>query len=193
MGVSRYIVVSALVGLLAACSSTPKTEDGADLAKTEGEAKVEVKPDPAKEPLPICPQVAIVRELDTLLRTKDGVAYDEREAKPEALVNGAKMTRVKGDCTYRKDGVDAKFKLSLVAAKGALQEGLEASFPYFVAVVDPSGHVIDKVNYSAEIGFSSEKQTMDHDESLRAHIPLELKDRASGAAYQVLMGFQREK
>lgn len=190
---SRLLVAVVLAGILASCSSTPKAPESADSAKAKAEsaATPEAKPDPDKQPMPICPQVAIVRELDTYLRTKDGEAYDERELKPEELVSGAKMNRVKGDCVYRKDGVDAKFKLAIVAAKGPLLEGLRTSYPYFVAVVDPSGNVLNKENYSAEIGFSSEKRTMEHEESLRIHIPLPPDTRASGASYQVLMGFQR--
>ncbi len=205
MRVSGVILAAVFAVSLGACSSAPKpADDGAPPdAKSGAEAKPEEKPeekptekpaekiDADKQPLPICPQVAVVRELDTYLRTKDGEAYDERNIKPDHLVAGARMTRVKGDCVYGKRGVDAKFTLGMVGARGPLLEGLKASFPYFVAVVAPSGQIVEKLTYSAEIGFSSEKRSMRHDESLRVHIPLELNDRASGAAYQVLMGFQR--
>ncbi|MER2520961.1 MAG: hypothetical protein ABTQ34_09840 [Bdellovibrionales bacterium] len=195
MRFSAIVLAAALAACVGACSSSPKPVegDGSKASMVEAEAKPAEKVDLDSQPLPICPQVAVVRGLDTFLRTKQGEAYNERDVKPQALVAGARMTRVKGDCTYGKRGVDAKFKLSMVGARGPLLDGLKASFPYFVAVVDPSGRVIEKLAYSAEIGFSSEKRAMDHDEALRVHIPLELKDRASGAAYQVLMGFQRGK
>jgi len=160
--------------------------DDDDKDKKEKEDKKEkvVKP---KETLPICPQVAIVRDLEVI---RD---YGNEKPAPDQLVAQALMKSVDGQCEYQDNGVDIKFDLSFVAGKGPRLGGLHTSFPYFIAIVDPAGKIVRKERMTEEIGFSSDSKLTDRAESLHVFLPLPKEQRQQGPNYQVLTGFQLTK
>jgi hypothetical protein len=135
-----------------------------------------------KKPQKICPQVAIVRELE---RISD---YGTEAADPKALVASAVMRKVVGGCDYKDDGVDVTYELTVAASKGPRLGGDRVGFPFFVSIVDPDRKILAKELMTADFTFHGDDKKAEHEESLHVFIPMP-KD-AEGANYQVLMGFQ---
>jgi hypothetical protein len=133
---------------------------------------------------PICPQVAIVRELGHMSD------YGAENPDPSELVAQARINAIDGQCEYKTDGIDVTFDLSMTAARGPRLGGLHTSFPFFVAVVSPEGKILNKELMTAEFGFASDEKTADTAESLHVFIPMEKAQRQMGPYYRVLAGFQ---
>lgn len=144
------------LGAISACSSDKKTER-------------------------LCPQTAIVRELERI-NDYGGDAVDEKN-----LVAAAAMRGVNGKCEYRDDGVAVDFSVDMIAGKKERLGGERVSFPFFVAVVDPNRKILSKELMTAEFYFGG-KKTAEQQENLSVFIPTE-KD-ADASYYQVLIGFQ---
>lgn len=160
--------------LLTACSGSDTDSDG-DKAP----------PSTSKSGLsPICPQVAIVRGLDSL------TDYGQDSPSPGQLVAAATLTGIEGTCEYKTNGIDVLFDLDMIVLKGPRLGGLHFSVPYFVAIMDPTGQIVDKDQMTADISFSSNEKKSDHAESLHVFIPLAADHQTNGPDYQVLLGFQ---
>jgi hypothetical protein len=195
MNKSLRIVVTLGLLALGGCSwlgiGTSSDED--DKKKTDV-AKEEKAQERAKEKLvadnpPICPQVAIMREIDTW---RD---YGREKPTPDQLIAAAHMTKIAGTCSYHYDkdkpqGIDIKFELDMEAMRGPRLGGLHATVPFFVAVVDPDGTILDKNRLTTDIGFSSDEHTAGTSENLHVFIPLAKAAQTTGPDYRVLAGFQ---
>ena len=171
------IAFSLIVLLLGGCS----TLFGDDDAKAKKDEPKEAK---AKPVTPICPQVAIIRQLETL---RD---YGGEQPDPAQLVTTAKMTQIVGDCDYTKTGVDISYTLDMVAGRGPRLGGRHIDVPFFVAVVDPANAILTKDKLSAAIDFPENSRFAPHTEKLHVFIPLSDKQRDTGPFYRVLAGFQ---
>jgi hypothetical protein len=175
----RHLLGLMLVLALAACAS-----DDADKNKDADKKDKDKKEAEKEQATPICPQVAILRELEAI---QD---YGNEKPDPGQLVAKAKMRSVDGTCAYRKDGIDVAFDLNFVAAKGPRLGGLHIGFPYFIAVVGSDDNILNKERMTVEFGFSSSSEITERAESLHVFIPLPKDKRVSGPSYRVLMGFQ---
>ena len=100
---------------------------------------------------------------------------------------------MRGDCAYIKGGIDVSFSLNFVAARGPRLGGLHASFPYFIALLDPSDKVLEKNRMTKEFGFSSSSKITQDSEDLHVFIPLPKEQMSLGPSYRVLVGFQLTK
>jgi hypothetical protein len=136
---------------------------------------------------PICPQVAIIRELESI---QD---FGGEKPSPAEFVASAKMVGIDGDCAYTKDGIDVKFELNFVAQRGPRLGGLHIDFPYFIAVVDPEQNILNKERMVMPFGFSSENRRTQDNVTLHVFIPLDKAQQALGPNYQILTGFQLTK
>jgi hypothetical protein len=175
-----FLLLAAALSL-SACGSADDAKH--DDAKAEEKAAEHKKAEAAKV-APICPQVAIVRGLDVV---RD---YGGEKPDPDQLAIASKLLGIEGDCEYRDDGIDVAFHLNMAAARGPRLGGLHASFPFFVAVVDPDGHILNKNQMTAEVSFSSDEKIANHDEVMHVFIPLPKSKKAAGPYYRVLAGFQ---
>ena len=171
--------------MLSACAGDDNPDE-ADKAEVAAEAPPKTHDEALKRlaALPICPQVAIVRGLDDM-RDYGGEKPDASE-----LVAGAKLMGVQGQCEYTDTGIDVHFDLNMVAARGPRLGGKHTSFPFFVAVVEPSGTILNKERMTAEFNFSGDERTANTAETLHVFIPLPIAKRGLGPDYRVLMGFQ---
>ena len=169
--------------LLAACGSDdPEKEKQIAEEKAEKAAKAKiVKVDP------ICPQVAIVRDLETF---RD---YAGEKPDPALLVAAAKLTSIDGSCEYQDKGIDVSFHANIVAKHGPKLGGHHISLPMFVAVVDPADKVLNKNLMTVNVSFASDESTANTAEALHVFIPLEKEKHISGPHYRVLAGFQLTK
>ena len=174
---------------LAACASDDKAE--------KKESKRDEKPPVAKlkvEDL-ICPQVAVLQEAQEMFD------YGGEKPDPAQLVAKARMRKIDGDCAYRKsdddkkgdtnkDGIDIAFTLHLEAARGPRLGGSQASFPYFIAVVDPAEKILSRQVITAQFKFSGSDKVSGDDEKMHVFIPLPGSAQQVGPDYRVLVGFR---
>jgi hypothetical protein len=166
----------------------------ADDAKKEDKTEKEEPQVTSKKKTPICPQVAIVRDLEYM---KD---YGSEKPSPDQLVAEALLKSVAGDCGYEKNGVDISFQLDLAAMRGPRLGGNRTSFPFFVAIVKPDQTILSKELMTATFTFASDSKIADYTENLHVVIPLakatqpsessDEYDVSAGPQYQVLIGFQ---
>jgi len=175
-----WLFLCASVFLLSACGS-----DDADKHVAEKAEEKPAKHKTVEAPPPICPHVAIVGNLD-LLRDYGGEAPAANQ-----LVSAAKLVGIDGDCEYRDDGIDVAFQLKVAAKRGPRLGGTHVSFPYFVAVLDPSDTILNKDQMTAEFHFASDETVTNHTEPLHIFIPLAKDKQTEGPSYRVLIGFQR--
>lgn len=135
-----------------------------------------------KEPPRLCPQVAIVRNLE---RIED---HGRDAPDPSTLVAVAALRDIDGTCDYKDKGVDIAFDLNIAAEKGARLGSDQISFPFFVSLVGPEDQVIAKESMTTKIDFPSGDTRTKKTESLHVFLPLKPKETAEG--YRVLLGFQ---
>lgn len=150
-----------------------------------------VKPGPAPADAPKeCPGVAVLPD------TKSITYFDDPEGKPTgALVARASLVDIKGGCDYTPTGVIVDIDMIMkgrITDKGRYEgrRDLEAfmTFPYFVAVMDPSGKMIDKKILATAMRFKPQIDDLDHAEKITQTIPL--PDIAQGPKYTITVGFQ---
>jgi hypothetical protein len=183
----RFLILAACLALgLAACSDDATDSAAKDEAKDSHESKDTSDAKEAKEKpvMPICPQVAIVAPLDTI---RD---FGEEAPDPSEFVAEAKLLNLEGTCAYEDEGIDVTFDLNMAAARGPRLGGLHTSFPFFAAVVDPNGTILNKEPMTADFGFSSDEKIARRQESLHIFIPLAKEQQTAGPDYRVLIGFQ---
>jgi len=171
-----------LLLFLAACSSDKDSEAKEEAMKEKKEA--EAKAAAEYKPKLICPQVAIVRSLETL---RD---YGAEKPAHDQLVAVSRMQGLDGNCSYEDEGIDVSFMIHFAAAKGPRLGGERADFPYFVAVVDPAGAILNKNQMTEEFRFKEDEKVAKHDEPLHVFIPLPKDKKDTGPDYRVLAGFQ---
>ena len=162
--------------MLAACSSDEKSDDRPGDTK---ESTAEV----SKTTL-ICPQVAIVRDLG------DIHDYGTEDADASQLVAEARMNAVDGDCAYGKDGIDVRFSISFISARGPRLGGQRTSFPYFIAVIDPEDTILNKDRMTEDFHFSSNDKVSEKSEDIHVFVPISKEKLSLGPAYRILVGFQ---
>lgn len=134
-----------------------------------------------KEALPPCPQVAIIRALETF---ND---HGSDTAVPENLVAVAKMDDVTGACQYGEKGVDLDFTVSMRALKGKRLGGNNVSMPFFVSVVNDHNKVVSKEYMTASFKF---KDTPVASFQEKIHVNLPYKGEGKLTGKRVLLGFQ---
>lgn len=161
-------------------------------AGSDADSSKEVKKDEksiktAKPQTPICPQVAILRELQEIMD------YGGEAPDPAQLVSKARLQSIDGDCAYTKDGIDVRFNVNFAAMRGPRLGGLHASIPYFVAVVDPDQNILNKELMTEEFKFSSHDSVTLDSQNLHVFIPLPKDKIILGPDYQIVVGFQLRK
>ncbi len=164
---------------LAACASETTKENSQEASAP---APAEVRTDNL-----ICPQVAILKQAEEEADFGGESGGDESQ-----LVAKARFAKIEGDCAYRKgdeSGIDVAFTLRAQAMKGARLGGERASFPYFIAVVDPADSVLSREVMTAEFKFLKDKKVSEIEEALHVFVPVSEDALPSGPDYRVLIGF----
>ncbi len=183
----RLVIISLLA--LAACGSDNTSGDKSTDSDKSSKHAAPKESDTVTKNL-ICPQVAILQAGEEVMD------YGDEKPDPSQLVAKARMKNLEGDCGYRtgtkdgKDGIDINFTLHMRAEKGAHLGGAQTSFPYFIAIVDPSENIISRQVMTAQFHFSGLDKVAVDDEPLHVFVPLPEKAMLSGPDYRVLVGFQ---
>jgi len=137
-----------------------------------------------------CPGVEVLPD------TKSITYFDDPEGKPSgALVARASLVDIKGGCDYTADGLIVDIDMIMqgrITDKGRYEgrDDLEAfmTFPYFVAIMDPNGKMIDKKIMATAMRFKPQIDDLDHAEKITQTIPL--TNIADGPKYTITVGFQ---
>jgi len=137
-----------------------------------------------------CPGVEVLPD------TKSITYFDDKDGRPIGqIVARAQLTDVRGGCDYTKNSVVVDIDMLMtghISDKGRYEgrQDLEAfmTFPYFVAVMDPSGKMIDKKIMATAMRFQPEIDDLDHAEKITQTIPL--SDVGQGSKYTITLGFQ---
>lgn len=101
-----------------------------------------------KEP-PACPQPAIVSGAQSASFGNVGVIPEVSD--PSQVVYRATILGFGGGCGQNSDGTLMRLTVDLSAVAGPAYDGRPITFPYFVAVANESGQIIDKQVFTARI------------------------------------------
>jgi hypothetical protein len=88
---------------------------------------------------PACPVPGLVSGLESANFGENTITDD-----PQRIVFRGRILGFTGGCDYRGDGVFVRLNVDLTAVPGPAYDRRPMTFPYFVAVLDPSGNPIDK-------------------------------------------------
>lgn len=179
----------ALPLFLAACGTASAPEAKID-PKQEARVSAKQPGDAAMPNAPgACPTVGIVEDLRSMTMFADNETPD-----PKAILGYAKIEDFDGGCTF-ENGVstidlDVMFAGRLGGAAARQGRGIEPSvaFPYFIAVADETGTILNKEVFAVALRFREGMDSTHQAEHLRPRIPL--PNPALAHRYQVLIGFQ---
>ncbi|MBP7721436.1 MAG: hypothetical protein KA155_02765 [Alphaproteobacteria bacterium] len=132
-----------------------------------------------------CPQAAVVPELANFAEFTDN-------ARPTtgSMVSHAQISSITSQCQFGPQSVTVDVKLNFEGTLGPQGRtgGQPAfSYPFFVAVTSPTGSILAKEIFAADMSYNSGDQ-QSYQESMRQIIPLPNKDLAG--SYKILAGFQ---
>lgn len=138
------------------------------------------KPDPG------CPRIAVVTELSraTYFRPGDGRDLTDVVAEAELELRDLK-------CTSGRNQIDLDFHVLLAAVPGPANAAKLVDLDYFVAVRDPQGLITAKETFRVRVPFGESRARKVMDEQITPRIPV--ADKAAGAGFEVLIGFQLSK
>lgn len=155
-----HLLAAAALLTVAACSSTP-----------------------TPSALTACPRVAVLSDLSTLTRFRDGPGRDLTDVQIEAQFSGLAF-----GCKFDKDSVTIEIDVQIEATRGPALAQPKARFEYFAAVTNPAGEIVAKEPFVAEVEFKGNVARLVVADELAQRIPL--IDRASSPGWSVLLGLQ---
>jgi hypothetical protein len=95
----------------------------------------------------VCPQPAILAGLESTTAFRGGATSG-----PESeLLYFAAMENIGGGCVYDSDGLTVDLAIDLIVEPGPAFTGGPVTVPWFVAVADAAGTIIDKTVHSSTI------------------------------------------
>jgi hypothetical protein len=129
-----------------------------------------------------CPKVVQAAGADTIALFRPG-----GHTVNDVMVGG-KILGVDAKCVREKVGVAVNAEIEFYAQRASL-DIKDATFPYFVALVDPNQHVLTEEGFQFPFPFlPGESYRHLPPEKVTVHLPL--KNQADGGAYTVVVGFQ---
>jgi hypothetical protein len=134
-----------------------------------------------------CPLPGIVAGLETNSVFRGG-ASTGREAD---LQYAAAMENIGGGCAYDEDGMRIDLAVDVVVEPGPGFAGGPVSVPWFVAVADPSGAIIDKQVFTSSVAIADGAIRGGSRESVQQRFPG--VDVAEGAGYRLYLGLEIDR
>lgn len=134
------------------------------------------------ETAPACPRVAILPDAADLVRYRPGSGTDITD-----MVVEARMTGVTGGCRRgRGDSVEVVMRIGIAATRGPQATGRSEQLPYFVAVSNAQGQIIDKAVFATTVEFPANVSRRQGVDEQRLVIPAGMDP----AGLRVDVGFQ---
>jgi len=133
-------------------------------------------------PPPTCPTVGIVPQLAQASQFA-GVGSGYSSVSYTASLSG-----LASHCTFEDEGISIDATFKLMAQQGPQAQGGTLDFPYFIAIIDPAGTVLDKTVFDAPLTLKADQARIGSRETFHDYIPLD--DKTAAGAYSVAIGFQ---
>lgn len=134
-----------------------------------------------------CPVPGIVAGLETNTVFRGGASSGAESD----LLYAVAMQNIGGGCTYGGDGMAIQLSVDLVVEPGPAFTGGQVSVPWFVAVADPSGSIVDKQTFSTSVDLAAgavRGGTRESIEQRYANV-----DASTGAAYRLYLGLEIDR
>lgn len=133
----------------------------------------------------ICPRVALLGEAATLTKFAPGAPQTQ-----ENVLYQVRMTDIDSDCTYRGDvnqEMENNLRVAVTATRGPALTSDTIEVPYFVAVLDRGGTVLNKRVMSTTIDFAGSERVEGVEETWQY---FNLRGGGGGPSFEIWSGFQ---
>jgi hypothetical protein len=134
-----------------------------------------------------CPVPGIVAGLETTTVFRGG-ATTGREADLQYAVA---MENIGGGCTYDDDGMRIELAVDVVVEPGPAYAGPSVAVPWFVAVADPSGTIVDKQVFTSTVALSPGATRGGAREAIEQRYTG--VEPAAGAGYRIYLGLEIDR
>ncbi|MBX7147006.1 MAG: hypothetical protein K1X44_06840 [Alphaproteobacteria bacterium] len=135
------------------------------------------------EPLAGCPTALVIKQASHL------VHYDEGQDKDPTDVNfKVRIGDIDGVCEFKDREAIITMAIRFFTEKGPANKDQQATFTYFVAIVDPSRHIIDRQSLDLQIPFKEDKQFSGMEEELEQR--LQIPEGVDPSLYKIYVGLQ---
>jgi len=155
----------------------------------------------AKDTGVVCPDTGILHDADTI------TVFNEGETQGlENVAASARLVNYGGGCAWRDGQVDFAMVIDFQAVQGAAGKKLKRfNFPYFIAVLGPDEHVLQRQSFSTTVPFDNKQQPAASVDPTRTHavylgkagerreehrLRLPVPDRTAARDYKVVIGFE---
>lgn len=131
-----------------------------------------------------CPEVEVVKDLRTA--TEFGNSGD---MSPANILSRIDLVRADSACAYDEKTVTVDLNLSFSGTRSNTSANKTfMTYPFFVAVTSPSGDILAKEIFSANMTYEAGETTKTYFDKMRQIIPVENQSR--GSRHKILVGFQ---
>ncbi len=135
---------------------------------------------------PPCPPVSFVSGLERATQFVPGQGTDLTE-----VTYDGRLESLSAGCDFRKEGVRMVVSFNVVATRGAAATDRLARIPFFVAITDQNGEILEKEIFESEIPFEGNARRVGRVEEIEPYIPYPIEPVLDG--YRVLIGFQLDE
>lgn len=133
----------------------------------------------------VCPRVAILGDAASLTKFVPGAAQTE-----DNIMYKVTMQEIDSDCSYRGDTreeMENNVRVAVSAQKGPALASDQIEVPYFIAVLDRTGTVLNKRVMTASIDFDGAQAVSGVEESWQQ---FNLRGGGGGPSFEIWSGFQ---
>ncbi len=134
-----------------------------------------------------CPVPGIVAGLETTTVFRGGASTGAESD----LLYAVAMENIGGGCTYGSDGMLIQLAVDVVVEPGPAFAGGAISVPWFVAVADPSGAIVDKQLFTSSVDMAPGAVRGGARESIEQRYAG--VDTAAGAGYRLYLGLEIDR
>ena len=130
-----------------------------------------------------CPGVMRVDEASRIVQYRKGPGRDLID-----VVSEAELSNIGLSCKYKGNYIEINLRLEYQAKRGPAAKSLNATFPYFVVIVNGKKEILAKKIVLSEVTFNKFRRRAGVYEELTQRIPLAADE--TGADYAIIVGFQ---
>lgn len=127
-------------------------------------------------PAPLCPKVGII----------SGLEHQEHTAENGETIYRAAMENVDGACQSDGDDLVVEIAIDVVVQPGPALTQTLVELPYFVAISEPGGSMLDRQDYVARVEVPRGARRAGVTEAFRQRF---IGRQAGATGYEVLFGF----
>jgi hypothetical protein len=128
-----------------------------------------------------CPKGYTVGDAATMTRFKPGPGRD-----PTDVQFQAEVIKVESTCSFDKNGADIETRVTIGVLEGPAAVNRQASFGYFVAILDGNRQVVARQEFPTEFKFEGNRNRLASVDELSERLPgLTTKDAQT---YQIAVG-----